>query len=61
MLTKIFKLYDTCYTPFTAHTLQQPLRQTGQIPISQLMVILSGPAVPDQHNLNIIFSTQMLK
>ena len=34
----IFKLYDTCNTPFTAHTLQRSLEQTLQIQISQLTV-----------------------
>ena len=48
----IFKLYDTCNTPFTAHSLQRPLRQTGQIPTSQLTVILSGSAVLNKHNLS---------
>ena len=47
-----FKRYNTSNTPFTAHTKKRPLWQTVQTRISQLTVHLSGPAVPNQHNLS---------
>ena len=52
LVQNIFRLYNTCFTPFTAHTLQQLLEYTVQIQISQFMVDLSGPAIPNQYNLS---------